>query len=115
MGVSHPQGDRLDCCSCSLEKGIGLENTDFSESYQNTTGFLSGQSKIYQMTAIQVLNDPDGNDPPLMTVFGIGTDGSTGYVGFVHMPLSGDPTQPLSPVAWIQQPVPMKDAFSSGC
>lgn len=57
-------------------------NTDFSESYQNTTGFLKGQTKIYQITAIQVMSDPDGIDAPMLAVFGIGSDGQTGYVGY---------------------------------
>jgi hypothetical protein len=75
---------------------IGLMDSTFTTLYQSSTGFLSGQSTIVQMTAIQIIQDQQGVNPDMLAVFGTGADG-LGYVGFVTMLLTADPTLPIAP------------------
>lgn len=74
-------------------------SSDFTTTYQTSTGFLSGQSLITTITAIQIMQDQSGFNPTVMAVFGLGADGVTPYVGYVTMQdsaISGSQTLPVA-------------------
>ncbi|OQV17552.1 hypothetical protein BV898_08323 [Hypsibius exemplaris] len=115
QGVSPPVINQYVVLKASNRTEIGLMSSDFSTLYQSSTGFLSGQSTIVQITAIQIIQDQQGfNGPPMLAVFGIGADG-LGYVGYVIMPLGADPNLALGPYNWVLQPVPIGQSISTYC
>jgi hypothetical protein len=69
----------------------------FSTSYLTSTGFLSGQSLISKITAIQIIQDQSGLwiNPQVLAVFGLGSDGVTPYVGYAVMDLYAQPLTPI--------------------
>ena len=77
---------------------IALESSDFSQTYQTSSGFLNGQTLITKITAIQIMQDQLGISPTTMAVFGLGADGMTPYVGFVNMLDPSIAASPLVPV-----------------
>ncbi|GAU88694.1 hypothetical protein RvY_01339 [Ramazzottius varieornatus] len=93
---------------------VVLTNEDFTTTYQTTSGFLSGQSLIAKITAIQIMQDQINGNPTVLAVFGLGSDGITPYVGYVTgMPLLAYPTTPLTGFAWTT-PQPLRQALV-GC
>ena len=64
-------------------------DSTFTTTYGTSSGFLTGQSLITTITAIQIMQDQSGVNPSVMAVFGLGSDGITPYVGYVTMMDSG--------------------------
>ncbi|OQV25358.1 hypothetical protein BV898_01037 [Hypsibius exemplaris] len=98
-------------------KNLALMDEAFTTTYQTTTYFLSGQTKIAKITAIQMVQDLEGLfgiHPTLLAVFGVASDNATPFVGFAQLPLDASPTTELSPIIWVDEPEPLKTTLK-GC
>lgn len=62
--------------------------------FGKTTGLLDAQNRMDKITGLQIINNPSNPSKPIMAVFGYDTN-FVGYIGYVQMPLTADPSTPL--------------------